>query len=299
MPLNINKGGKLGKYYYSKGGVEYGPIELGELLEHIDKDTLVYFEGIKWTNASQIPELKRYFVQEKVVEKVVERVVVKEPEASPLKKPSKTPYVLMLLLIAVLGGWFYLHQKQLHEEHQKELEQLAENDSLNNINGQIALQNEQRLRDSVAIASAALLDSARLLKLTMDYQLNVGKALDVIKAFHTIMEKKQYDFRAVVTDTVLYFRELANITPYDLARYFSTANKLDPNSFEYFEVDEPTLKFEMMDGEFGFYTFLMKYNKVDKESMQMTQNDSISVRVRMSPDFRINAYYWNEITPIE
>ena len=56
MALNFNKGGKSGKYFYlDEEGVDYGPFEISELLEKIDRDTLVYFKGINWTKASEIP----------------------------------------------------------------------------------------------------------------------------------------------------------------------------------------------------------------------------------------------------
>jgi hypothetical protein len=61
MGLNINKGSKLGKYYYQKEGVTYGPITLDELLEKVDGETLVYYDGISWTRAKDIPEISKFF----------------------------------------------------------------------------------------------------------------------------------------------------------------------------------------------------------------------------------------------
>ena len=48
-------------YYYSVDGTVYGPLSLVKLLEKIDADTLVYREGIEWTNATEIEELKKFF----------------------------------------------------------------------------------------------------------------------------------------------------------------------------------------------------------------------------------------------
>jgi uncharacterized membrane protein YhaH (DUF805 family) len=48
-------------YYYSVDGTVYGPLSLVKLLEKIDADTLVYREGIEWTNATEIDELKKFF----------------------------------------------------------------------------------------------------------------------------------------------------------------------------------------------------------------------------------------------
>jgi uncharacterized membrane protein YhaH (DUF805 family) len=48
-------------YYYSVNGATYGPYALDQLLEKINSDTLVYREGIEWTNANEIDELKKFF----------------------------------------------------------------------------------------------------------------------------------------------------------------------------------------------------------------------------------------------
>ena len=42
MSIKINKGGDLGKYFYSKDDVIYGPIKLDELLQRVDENTLVF-----------------------------------------------------------------------------------------------------------------------------------------------------------------------------------------------------------------------------------------------------------------
>jgi hypothetical protein len=64
MALNLNKGCKLGKYFYQKDKVTYGPIPLEDLLERINKDTLVYCEGRAWSKAADVPELKGFFKSE-------------------------------------------------------------------------------------------------------------------------------------------------------------------------------------------------------------------------------------------
>lgn len=61
MALNINKGSKLGKYFYQKDTITYGPITVDELLEVVDGNTLVYYEGISWAKAKDVPELSKFF----------------------------------------------------------------------------------------------------------------------------------------------------------------------------------------------------------------------------------------------
>jgi uncharacterized membrane protein YhaH (DUF805 family) len=61
MGINLNKPSQIVHYYYSKEGVEYGPFELTVLLQKIEANTLVWKEGIEWTNASNVEELKKFF----------------------------------------------------------------------------------------------------------------------------------------------------------------------------------------------------------------------------------------------
>lgn len=61
MAIDLNKDKNELKYYYSKNGATFGPYSLSQLLENIDADTLVYREGIDWTNASDVEELKKLF----------------------------------------------------------------------------------------------------------------------------------------------------------------------------------------------------------------------------------------------
>jgi uncharacterized membrane protein YhaH (DUF805 family) len=62
MPSNATPNNNSFTYYYSDGdGNTFGPFQLSELLPKIQFDTLVYREGIEWTNAENIIELKKYF----------------------------------------------------------------------------------------------------------------------------------------------------------------------------------------------------------------------------------------------
>jgi uncharacterized membrane protein YhaH (DUF805 family) len=61
MAIQLNKDKNNFKYYYSENGATLGPFSLTQLLEKIEADTLVYREGIEWTNAKDVEELKKYF----------------------------------------------------------------------------------------------------------------------------------------------------------------------------------------------------------------------------------------------
>jgi hypothetical protein len=51
-------------WYYSFEGKTYGPYELSVLLEKIGPDSLVWKEGIEWTKANEVPELRKFFKEE-------------------------------------------------------------------------------------------------------------------------------------------------------------------------------------------------------------------------------------------
>lgn len=68
MAIDLNKDKNELKYYYSENGATLGPYSLSQLLVKIDPETLVYREGIEWTNAKDIDELKKFFKEQQVKE---------------------------------------------------------------------------------------------------------------------------------------------------------------------------------------------------------------------------------------
>ncbi len=61
MAININKGQIDYKYYYTIDGTQFGPYNLTRLIPEITEDTLVWREGIEWTSANKLEELKKFF----------------------------------------------------------------------------------------------------------------------------------------------------------------------------------------------------------------------------------------------
>jgi uncharacterized membrane protein YhaH (DUF805 family) len=66
MAIDLSKGKSEIKYYYSENGATLGPFTLAQLLEKIDAETLVYREGMDWTNAKDVEELKKFFKTQQV-----------------------------------------------------------------------------------------------------------------------------------------------------------------------------------------------------------------------------------------
>lgn len=61
MALDLTKKTNLKEWYFIEHDVQYGPFQLSELLDKINRETLVWCEGIEWTIAEDQPELQKYF----------------------------------------------------------------------------------------------------------------------------------------------------------------------------------------------------------------------------------------------
>lgn len=288
MAFNINKGGKLGKYFYSKNGVEYGPIELSELLNHIEKDTLVYFQGISWTKASEIPELKRYFpAEEKVVERVIEQKVVETASRN-----NSYLISVLLLLILVGGGIIYLQQTNRAELEERQRRQKAEADSISAFNAAMAAQEQLRIQDSILMASSAILDSAKMIKVSMDYQLGVDRVRAIISTFFRDISSQNNYLRAYFADTIDMFLGNSNIQVLDLERGLADSFMRNRAYSEQFQLLDSTCTFERMDGLLGVYKFKLFYKRFSNPDQDLQRFDEITAVIKVKPDFKITHYDW-------
>jgi hypothetical protein len=86
MEINLEEESIETSYYYAEDGKTVGPFPLNELLPKIKADTLVYREGIEWTNAKDVEELRAYFP---------------EPEKKP--KSPLLVIIISVLLLALIG----------------------------------------------------------------------------------------------------------------------------------------------------------------------------------------------------
>ena len=76
IDLNKTEKNKI-LYYYTEKGEQFGPFNRNQLLSKIDRNSLVWREGIDWTNASEIKEFKEYFLK------------ITKADAKPLKRELK------------------------------------------------------------------------------------------------------------------------------------------------------------------------------------------------------------------
>jgi len=119
MAINLDKSAIEKQYYYEENGNTYGPFSLSILLIKIKSNTLVYREGIEWTEAKEIDELKHYFKVEKVIEK-------HEPSqqtniAAPIVEVKKSNngglwFFIILVIVAGVGYYFYNQNNTISSE---------------------------------------------------------------------------------------------------------------------------------------------------------------------------------------
>jgi hypothetical protein len=123
MAFRLSKGSVNGKFFYQKDGVVYGPVTREEILGRIRPDTLVYYEGIQWTAASNLPELDfrtvagvtknsgrsaRQEVNSSPSDKRPDELEIPEIKPEPVaageKSSGKKPIAVVLLLLFLCGG---------------------------------------------------------------------------------------------------------------------------------------------------------------------------------------------------
>jgi hypothetical protein len=98
MAIDLNKDNNELKYYYSENGSTLGPFSLSQLLEKIEADTLVYREGIDWTNARDVVELRKFFSSKagKSIDKPIDKSLG-------TKKVNRLVILGVLILLGILG----------------------------------------------------------------------------------------------------------------------------------------------------------------------------------------------------
>lgn len=289
MAINLTKGGKLGKYFYLKDEVEYGPVELNELLENIDKNTLVYFKGINWTEAKKIDELKKYFTtEEKVIEKVIN--TSSDFESSSNKKNFLVPVLLLLILSG--GAYWYKDYKDRANKEEIERRQKAELDSINAFNDLLYAEELQRKQDSLFFASSAMLDSAKLIKLDIDYRLGIDRFKSLVSEFFKQISNHSSDIDPLFADTVQMFYDNAQISKQDVVSGLNSYYDKYQNLIESYQLIDSACRYESLEGDLGVYSINLYYKSRDNTTENPEKTDLISAIVKITPDFKIVYYTW-------
>ena len=118
MTINLNKDKSELEYYYSENSDVFGPFTVSVLLTKIKADTVVFREGIEWTPAKEIDELKNYFRQEKIIEKQepVKQTTIAKPIVEQQKSNTGGLWVFIILLILAGVGYYFYNQNKMQEQ---------------------------------------------------------------------------------------------------------------------------------------------------------------------------------------
>jgi hypothetical protein len=283
MALNFNKGGKSGKYFYlDEEGVDYGPFEISELLEKIDRDTLVYFKGINWTKASEIPELKRYFPEEiKVVEKVIEKVPL------PAAKPKKSPILLIFVVFFIIGSLLtyslfkYLDYTKEQEQIQFEQQRIA--DSIAMVNSQLVFEME---RDSMNDALNARIDSLNSVESELMFLQNQDYLADRIDSYYSDIVNNNFDAYNYYSETVDQFISLTNVSPEEVNNVFTSERDYTDEEI-YFDRD--TFVFDEKINGVYYFTYSIQY-RCFRIRRNKTQECDVDIQIGFDENFQIKSY---------
>lgn len=92
MPIDLSKDKNELIYYYSENGQTLGPFTKSSLLGKINANTLVYREGIDWTNAKDVDELRSFFTNNQDNRKNQESYTASSIDNADSKKMFKAPF---------------------------------------------------------------------------------------------------------------------------------------------------------------------------------------------------------------
>lgn len=282
MALNLNKGAKLGKYFYIVNNVEYGPVDIDELLKYINKDTLIYYEGIRWTKASEIPEIKKFFITEK---KVVEKVVVQK--AVEKNNTNGNSYLLVFLLFIALSLVIYFYveyenrlSKDKYDKEQAfllEMRKIEENNLL------------EARQDSINKLINTKLDSMVLIEKKVIFLQNKSALVDRIKKYYDDKINNKLDAMNYFSEVVNRYDSLFYVTPDEINsnikynRYFNYGN---------FKLQDETFEFkDYIDGVFYF----SYYYEVDIYAFNETTTHKYYVEIGFEENYKIISYIEFEV----
>ena len=283
MALNLNKGGKLGKYFYIRDNVEYGPFEISDLLESIDKDTLVYFKGMNWTKASEVKELKKYFTTEqRVVEKIIERTHV-EPAAE-----SRSYFLPILILLTVLAVsfTFFVYQKMENtnfEFEQDKLEQKRISDSIAFVNAKLKAQMQQ---DSINAIYNSKIDSLKSLEDEVSFLQNQEILVEKIENYYSAISNNSFDAYNYFSDTVDHFINFQNTTPEEINSMFnSNRDYSDENVL----LDKSSFIFIRQINNIYYFNYTINY-RCFRKKRNKTQTCDVDIEIGFDENSKIKSY---------
>ena len=156
MAINIDKSAIEKKYYFEDNGVTFGPFPLSVLLTKIKPYTLVYREGIDWTRADEVDELKVYFKKDNIAPKDTNTKQTPEPLIfeQPKSKSNTGVWIIVgVILIALFAIIFASNSSKKNEDSTVDTAKTSNNLSDFDIFNISAIQNFKPTEEQIAIAN--------------------------------------------------------------------------------------------------------------------------------------------------
>ena len=168
-------------YYYSVNGNTFGPFLLNQLIDKIDGDTLVWRDGIKWTNAGDVPELAIYFTN-----------------YSKKNKSSKLPLFIAILMVFGFLAWQYINKSETSASRQ-------------------AIDNNMNISDSIITRSEPINIDSNSNSTNSDLQVNTGSKdsiyLTIISDYYNSLNNNLMNAEDYFSENVDQFINLKNTSP--------------------------------------------------------------------------------------
>lgn len=278
MALNLDKSAIEKQYFYEENGNTYGPFSLSILLIKIKSNTLVYREGIEWTEAKEIDELKHYFKVEKVIDKhePSQQTNIAKPIVE-VKKSNNTGlwFLIILVIVAGVGYYFYNQNKAVSSENTTPIDSVkvvANTLSDFEIFDLQAIQNYKPTEEQKKIA-LNLLDEANLAMENQDYTEAITKYKETLK---NIPQAQTY-----------FLLSNAYLKSYDFLRSeqcLQLAGNLDyqPKS----ELDYKLISIHSLQGNYELVNSeLLNLYNANPKILDKVENDTIFYSYRNSPSY--------------
>lgn len=297
MAINLDKSAIEKQYYYEENGNTYGPFCLSILLSKIKSNTPVYREGIEWTEAKEIDELKHYFKVEKVIEKQEPSKQTNIPKPIvEVKKSNNGGLWFFIILLIVAGVAYYFYNQNV--ESSIELAEIKKT-YRDLVNETVSSENTTPI-DSVKVVAYTLSDFELFdLQVIQNYKPTDEQkiiALNLLDEANLAMENQDY------TQAIAQYKETLKNVP-QAQTYFLLSNAYLKNydfsrseqclqlagNLDYqpkYELDYKLISIHSLQGNYGLVNSeLLNLSNANPKILDKVENDTIFYSYRNSPSY--------------
>jgi hypothetical protein len=278
MKFNLSKGGPLGKYFFQKEKIVYGPFIKEDVINKIGPETMVYTESGEWKKAREYSE----FGFKAVVDKNKESKKIVSTDENPslktdFQKPSSgnkwaLPFFIFVILIG--GAAYYF---------------------INNFNQRSSETEQTIAADTTAAAPAAIANDATNDLLTKnyieDYQLNNLSYSDIDKYRDELLARHGYIFEDY--NKKAYFSQQSWYSPQnDFLTAASQFNAIEKSNFQMLDQKLTERKNAIVSHIQSYFSSIVNNNFDASQYFSQNVNQYIT-RKNLTP-FEINDLYTKE-----